>query len=85
MIRFAEFWINQSLIVISRITGCISIFPFASVVCVTIGITSSMIGLKTFVITTVIKKYKSISKKNEKEAWQNNIVSKSKFHGSLNF
>ena len=69
MIRFAEFWINQSLIVISTITGCVSIFAFSSVVCVAIGITSSIIGLKTFVITTVIKKYKSISKKNEKEAW----------------
>ena len=46
-------------------TGCISIFTFASLVCIPIGITSSAIGLKIYAITAAIKKYKSIIKKKK--------------------
>ena len=51
------------LIVISAITGCVSISAFASLVGISLGITSSAIGVKICVITTRIKKYKSKNKK----------------------
>ena len=60
-------FIDHSLIVISTITGCVSIIAFASLVDIPIGITSSGIGLKFCVITSRIKQYKSIIKKKKKE------------------
>ena len=54
-------------IVISTITGCVSIFVFATLVGIPIGITSSAIELKICVITARIKKYKSIIKKKKKK------------------
>ena len=60
-------YIDHSLIVISRITGCVSISAFASFVGIPIGIASSTIGLKICVITAGIKKYKSIMKKKKKK------------------
>ena len=50
--------IEHFLILGSTITGCVSIFAFASLVSVPIGITSSAIGLQICVITAAIKKYK---------------------------
>ena len=57
-------YIEQSLIAISTITGCVSISAFASLVGISIGITSYTIGLKICVITTESKRYKSIVKKS---------------------
>ena len=51
-------YIDNSLIVISTITGCVSIPAFTSLVGVPIRITSSAIGLKICVITAGIKKHK---------------------------
>ena len=59
-------YIEHLLILISTVTGCVSIFAFASLVGIPIGITSSVIGLKICVITAGIKKYKSIKKKKKK-------------------
>ena len=39
-------YINDSLIAISTITGCVSIPAFTSLVGIPIGVTSSAIGLK---------------------------------------
>ena len=39
---------------------------FLHLVCVPVGITSSAVGIKICVITTLIKKYKSIIKKKKK-------------------
>ena len=50
-----------SLILLSTITGCVSISAFASLVGNPIGITSSATGLKICVITAGMKKYKFIS------------------------
>ena len=58
---------DHLLIVISPLTGCVSISAFASLVEIPIGITSSAIGLKICVITVAIKKYKSIIKKKRKK------------------
>ena len=67
-------YIDHLLIVISIVTGCVSISSilFDSLVGIPIGITSSAIGLKICAITAEIKKYKSIIKK----AWYNCVVSK---------
>ena len=50
-------YIEQSLVAISAITGCVSMSAFASLVGIPIGITSSKIGLKIYVVTVGIKKY----------------------------
>ena len=59
--------IDHLLIVISTITGCVSISAFASLVGIPIGITSSAIGWKFCAITAGIKNYKSIIKKKKKK------------------
>ena len=69
-------YIDHSLIVISTITGCVSISLFASLVGIPIGISSSIIGLKICVITVGIKKYESIIKKKKKH---DKIVLSAKF------
>ena len=56
-----------TLILSSRITGCVSISPFVSLVGIPIGITISVIRLKICAISEVIKKYKSIIKKKKKK------------------
>ena len=57
--------IDYSLIIISTITRCVSIFAFASLVGIPIWITSLKIGLKICVRTAGMKKYKSINKKKK--------------------
>ena len=61
-------YIKYILILVSRLTGCVSISAFASLVGISECITSSAIRLEICVITAGIKKYQSIIKKN-KEAW----------------
>ena len=63
VLNYAE----HSLIVVSTTARCVSIFAFASLVDILIGITSSAIGLKIWLITAGIKKYKSINKKRKKK------------------
>ena len=60
-------YIEHFLILDSKITGCISISTFASLLDIPIGITSSAIRLKICPITAGIKKYKSILKKKKKK------------------
>ena len=69
-------YIEHSLILISTITGCVSISAFASLVEILIEIRSSAIRFKICVITAGIKKCKSINKKNKKK--QDKIISLSK-------
>ena len=73
-------YIEHSLIIIFRIAGCVSISAFASLVVIPIGITSSAIRLKVCVITTGIKKYKSISKKKRKKHNKMLFLAKSKLN-----
>ena len=51
------------LILVSAVTGYISIITFASLVGIPTGITSFAVEIKTCAITAKIKKYKSIIKK----------------------
>ena len=48
-------YIEHSLI---QVTGCVSIFDFASLVGIPVDISSSAVGLKICVINAGIKKYK---------------------------
>ena len=59
-------YIEHFLILGSTVTGCVSISVFASLVGIPIGIASSAIGLKIFVITAAIKKYKLIIRKRKR-------------------
>ena len=47
------------------VSGCVSIYAFASLVGVPLGIPSYGVGLKICAITAGIKKYKSIIKKKK--------------------
>ena len=60
-------YVEHLLIIASTVTGCVSIYAFASLVCVPIGITSSAVGINICTITTGIKKYKSVTKKKKKK------------------
>ena len=55
--------IEHILILASAITGCVSISAFVSLIGISIGITSSAIGLKMYAIIAGISKYKSIIRK----------------------
>ena len=56
-------YIEHILILVPTITGCVSVSAFASLIGIPIGLTSFAIGLKICVMTTEIKKHKSIIKK----------------------
>ena len=59
-------YVEHLLILASTIAGCISIFAFASLICVPVAITSSAVGVKICPITVGKKKYKSVIKKKKK-------------------
>ena len=73
-------YINHSFIVISTITGCVSISAFASLVGIPIGITGSAIRLNIFVITAGMKKHKSIIEKKKKKHDKTVLLAKSKLN-----
>ena len=53
-------YVEKLLVLVLTVNGCVSISPFASLVRVPIGITSSAVGLNISAIIAGIKKYKSI-------------------------
>ena len=59
---------------------CASGSAFASLVCVPVGITSSAIGIKIYVITSGVKKYKSIIKKKKKKHCKTVLLEKDKLN-----
>ena len=73
-------YIEHLLILISTVSGCVSISAFASLVGICIRITSSAVGLKICVITAGIKKYKSITKKKKKRHDKIVLLAKSKWN-----
>ena len=72
-------YIEHLLIIISTITGCVSISAFASLISIPIGNTSPATGLKICVITAGIKEYKSINK-NKKKHDKIVLIAKSKLN-----
>ena len=73
-------YIECFLILVSTITGCISISRFCFLIGIPVGITSSTIGLKTCLITTGVKKYKSTIKKKKKKHAKIVLLAKSKLN-----
>ena len=57
---------DKLLILISPDTKCVSIFCFASLICIAIAIVS--VGLKVCIIGAVIKNFKSVVKKERNTA-----------------
>ena len=49
-------YVEHSLVVVSTVTGYVSISAFVSLVCVPVGIVSSTVGIKICAITAGIKK-----------------------------
>ena len=54
-------YFEQSLTLASKITGCVLVSIFASLIGISIGILSCPIGLKTCATAAGIKKFKSIN------------------------
>ena len=75
-------YIDHLLIVISIITGCVSISGFTSLSGIPIAITSSAIGLKICAITAGTKRSKSITKKEKKKHDQIVLLAKSKLNSA---
>ena len=60
-------YVKHLLVLVSTITGCVSISAYALLVSVLAGITSSAVEIKNCAITAGIKKYKSIIKKKKRK------------------
>ena len=60
-------YVEHLLILVSTVTCCLSISAFASLDYLSMGIMSSVIGIKICEITSRIKKYMSIVKKKKKK------------------
>ena len=73
-------YIEHFLILDSTVTVCVSTSPFASLIGISIGITSSAIGLKICAIIAGIKKYKLIIKKKKKKHDKTASLGKSKLN-----
>ena len=78
-------YIEYFLILDSTITWCISISVFAALLlflllCIPVGFSSSVIGLKICAIAAGIKKYKSIIKKKKKNSDKIILWAKSKLN-----
>ena len=54
---------ERLLILVSTVTGSVSIYGFASFVGIPVGIASSVVMIKTCIISAGVKKYESIIKK----------------------
>ena len=72
------YYIQHCLILASTVTGCISISAFASLLDISIGITSSAIGLKICAKTARIKKYQPIIEWKKKKHGKRVQIAKSK-------
>ena len=75
-----KYYVENFLILVSTVTGCVSVSAFDSLVCVLVGIMSSSVGIKISAITARIKKYKSITKKEKKKHDKIILLGKDKLH-----
>ena len=73
-------YVKHLLILVSTVSGCISISAFAILACVPVGIRSCAVGIKVCAITAGIKKYKSIIKKKKKKHDKIVLFGKSKLN-----
>ena len=75
-------YIEHLLILVSSVTGLVSIFAFASLVGIPVGIPSSAVRSKICVITAGIKKCKSIIQKKKKKQDKIVLLAKSKLNST---
>ena len=73
-------YLEHLLILASRITSCVSMPAFASLVCVPVDIMSSEVGLKTCAITAGIKKYHLNFKRKNRKNDEIVLLGKTKLH-----
>ena len=66
--KYLDYFENL-IILASTVTGCVSISAFTSLAAIPVRITSSAVGIKIRAVTAGIKKYQSIVKKEEEQAW----------------
>ena len=71
-------YIEQFLVLVSTITGCILVSVFASLIGTPIETISSAIGFKICAIAAAIKKYRSITKKKKGKNDKTVLLAKSK-------
>ena len=68
------------LIFVSSVTGCVSISSFASLVCVPVGVKSSVVETKICAITGGIQNYKEIIKRKKKKYDETVLLGKGKLN-----
>ena len=73
-------YMKHFFVLASTVTGCVSIFAFASLFGVSVGTTSSAIGLRICAIAAGIKKYKSIINKENKKYDKMLLLAKTKLN-----
>ena len=73
-------YVEYLLILISTITGWVSISAFASLADTPVGVTSSPVGINIRSIIARIKKYKSIIKKKKKKHDKTVLLGKDKLN-----
>lgn len=71
---------EKSLILVSDITGCVSISAFASLLSISIGITSCSVALKIFAIAAGIKSCKLKIKEKKKEHDKTVLLTKARLN-----
>ena len=69
-------YLEKLLVLVSAVTGCVSISAFASLV----DIASSTVGLKICVITTGIKQYKLLINKKKRKHDKMVLLGKSRYN-----
>ena len=73
-------FIEHFIILVSTVTGCLSISAFDFLLGISIGTTSSTIESKNCAITAEIKKYKPIIKKNKTKHEKIALLAKTKLN-----
>ena len=73
-------YVQHLLILVSHVTGSVSVSAIASLVSILVGITRFELGIKIFVITAGIKNYKWIIKKKNKKHDKIVLLGKSKLN-----
>ena len=68
------------LIFVSSVTGCVSISSFASLVCVPVGVKSSVVETKICAITGGSQNYKEIIKRKKKKYDETVLLGKGKLN-----
>ena len=73
-------YIEHLLILVSTVSGCVSISAFAYVVGILLGITSSVLELKICLITAGIKRCRSVIQKKKRKQDKIVLLAKSKLN-----